>query len=65
MSVESGMLAASSSGGNDPGFSRDELLLWCMGDRSDEDIASDAFSLARAHGKRKSSATAEPVASMA
>jgi hypothetical protein len=36
-----------------------------MGDRSDEDIASDAFSLAMAPGKRRSSATAEPVASMA
>jgi RNase H-fold protein (predicted Holliday junction resolvase) len=31
----------------------------------DEDIASDAFSLAMAPGKRRSSATAEPVASMA
>jgi hypothetical protein len=65
MSVESGMSAAPSSGGNDSGFSGDELLLRRMGDRSDEDIASDAFSLAMAPGKRRSSATAEPVGSMA
>jgi hypothetical protein len=65
MSVESGMSAASSSGGNDPGFSGDELPLRRMGDRSDEDRASDAFSLATAPGKRRSSVTTEPVASMA
>jgi hypothetical protein len=65
MSVESGMSATPSSGGNDPGFSGDELSLRRMGDGSDEDIASDAFSLAMAPGKRRSSATAEPVVSMA
>jgi hypothetical protein len=65
MSVESGMSAASSSGRNDPGFSGDELPLRRMGDRFDEDIASDAFFLATAPGKRRSSATAEPMASVA
>jgi hypothetical protein len=63
--VESGMSAAPSSGGNDPGFSGDELPLRRMGDGSDEDIVSDAFSLAMAPGKWSSSATAESVASMA
>jgi hypothetical protein len=65
MSVKSGMSAATSLGGNDPGFSGDELQLRRIGDRSDEDIASDAFSLATAPGKQRSSATAKPVTSVA
>jgi hypothetical protein len=48
--VESDMSAA--SGGNDPGFSGDELSLRHTGDRSDEDIAPDAFAFTTTLGKR-------------